>query len=124
VGDQPWLWTLGDRIASERIATLSYDGHIQAVAEITGRTRYDVGAEAKWALSGDVLRPGDPVHDGLKGSPAPRHRNPVSYFDTSFDRAAAVRRMTASKNARQAVITRPGTARRMPAPPSRPSCPA
>jgi hypothetical protein len=77
------LWTIGSRIASERIATLSYDDRIQVVAEITGRRRHDVGGEAKWALSGDVLRPGDPLHDELKGSPAPRHSNPVSYFDTS-----------------------------------------
>lgn len=86
--DQLWeinrgLWILGNRIASERIATLSYDGLIQVVVEVTGRTSYDVDGQAKWALSGNVLRPGDPIHDQLKGSPAPRHRNPVSYFDTS-----------------------------------------
>jgi Protein NO VEIN, C-terminal len=86
--DQLWevnrgLWTLGDRVETERIATLSFQGRIQVVAEIAGRTRYDVGGVSKWALSGNVVRPGDPVHDQLKGSSAPRFRNPVGYFDTS-----------------------------------------
>jgi len=72
------LWILGDRIASERIATLSHDGRIEVVVEITGRTRYEIGGQSKWALSGNVLRPGDPVHDELKGSPAPRYRNPAA----------------------------------------------
>jgi hypothetical protein len=86
--DQLWevnrgLWTVGDRVETERVATLSFEGHIEVVAEITGRTRYNADSGPKWALSGVVLRAGDPVHDELKGSPAPRHRNPVSYFDTS-----------------------------------------
>lgn len=86
--DQLWevnsgLWTLGERVERERFAALSFDGRIEVVAEITGRARYDADSGSKWALSGGVLRPGDPVHDELKGSPAPRHRNLVGYFDTS-----------------------------------------
>jgi len=86
--DQLWavnrgLWILGERIAGERFATLSYGGRIQVVAEITGRTQHELDGHWKSALAGTVLRPGDPVHDALKGSPAPRNRNPVSYFDTS-----------------------------------------
>ena len=80
--DQLWeinrgVWALGSRVASERIATPSFDGRVQVVAEINGRTRYDVDGVTKWALSGSVLRPGDPVHDRLKGSlapPAPQSR--------------------------------------------------
>ena len=64
-------------------ARLSYEGRIQVVAEITGHTRYDIAGKARWALSGNALRPGDPVHDTLKGSPVRRRGNPVSYFDTS-----------------------------------------
>lgn len=75
------LWSLGPRVDGERFATLSFEGRVQVVAEITGRTRYDVGGKAKWALSGVVLRPGDPVHDALKGRSPKQQRNPVSYFD-------------------------------------------
>ncbi|WP_327009773.1 DUF3883 domain-containing protein [Dactylosporangium sp. NBC_01737] len=86
--DEMWeinrgVWKLGDKVDRERFATLSYDGRVQVVAEIDGRTRHDVGGVTKWALTGHVLRPGDPVHDALKGTPAPRHRNPVGYFDTA-----------------------------------------
>jgi hypothetical protein len=56
---------------------------VQVVAEIDGRTRHDVNGVTKWALTGRVLRPGDPVHDALKGAAPPRHRNPVGYFDTA-----------------------------------------
>jgi hypothetical protein len=77
------VWILGSRVDGERIATLSFDGRVQVVAEIDGRTRHDVDGVTKWALSGRVLRPGDPVHDALKGKPAARHRNPVGYFDTA-----------------------------------------
>ena len=68
---------------SERFATLSFEGRVQVVAEITGRVRCDDAGRVKWRLSGTVLRPGDPVHDGLKGRPVSRQRNPVGYFDTS-----------------------------------------
>lgn len=86
--DQLWevnrgLWSLGSRVDGERIATLSFDGRVQVVADINGRTRHDVEGVTKWALTGRVLRPGDPVHNALKGAPAPRHRNPVNYFDTA-----------------------------------------
>jgi hypothetical protein len=33
-----------------------------------------VNGRMKWSLFGRVLRPGDPVHDALKGAEAPRHR--------------------------------------------------
>jgi hypothetical protein len=86
--DQLWevnrgVWILGNRVDGERIATLSFDGRVQVVAEIDGRTRHEVDGVTKWALFGRVLRPGDPVHDALKGAPAPRHRNPVTYIDTA-----------------------------------------
>ena len=77
------LWKLGDKVDRERFATLSFDGRVQVVAEIDGRTRHDVNGVTKWALTGRVLRPGDPVHDALKGAAPPRHRNPVGYFDTA-----------------------------------------
>ena len=108
--DQLWeanrgLWTLGGRVENERIATLSFEGRIQVVAEITGRTRYDVGGEPKWALSGRVLRPGDPVHDDLKGSLGPRVRNPVGYFDTArLDSLSTAERASVVGNDRVAMV--------------------
>jgi hypothetical protein len=44
--DQLWevnrgVWILGSRVDSERIATLSFDGRVQVVAEIDGRTRHE-----------------------------------------------------------------------------------
>jgi hypothetical protein len=86
------LWTLTRRFDSERIATLSYDvtdgrdrgGRIQAVAEITGRTRYEVDGRPKWALSVDVLRPGDPWHDALMGQRGDgTPGTPVGHIDTT-----------------------------------------
>lgn len=98
--DQLWevnrgVWILGSRVGSERIATLSFGGRVQVVAEIDGRTRHDVAGKTKWALVGRVLRPGDPIHDALKGAPAPQHRNPVTYFDTAtLDLLPAAKRTT------------------------------
>ncbi|MEU1244229.1 hypothetical protein ABZ388_28085 [Micromonospora parva] len=34
-------------------------------------------------MLGSVLRPGDLVHDALKGRPLPRQRKPVGYYDTA-----------------------------------------
>lgn len=73
------VWRMSKRPLRERFATLSHDGAVQVVAEITGREQY--GDE--WALTGVVLRPGDPVRDALVGRPVRSQRNPVSYFDTS-----------------------------------------
>jgi hypothetical protein len=77
------LWSLARGAAEERFATLSYKGVIQVVVEITGRTQHALPVGTRWTLSGNVLRPGDPVRDELVGTAAPRSRNPVSYFDTS-----------------------------------------
>ncbi|MBM0224542.1 MULTISPECIES: protein NO VEIN domain-containing protein [Micromonospora] len=86
-------WALADRVDNERFATLSFDGLVQVVAEISGRHRCDDDGRVKWRLSGTVLRPGDPVHDALKGRTVPRHRNPVGYFDTSdLDALSAAKR--------------------------------
>lgn len=71
-------WRLRKGAPGERFATLSYDGVIQVVAEITGRERY--GDE--WALVGIVLRPGDPVRDAMVNKPVPKQRNPVAYIPT------------------------------------------
>ncbi|MEU9507790.1 DUF3883 domain-containing protein [Micromonospora sp. NPDC048170] len=76
-------WALAARVDNERFATLSFEGRVQVVAEISGRERCDDGDRVKWRLSGSVLCPGDPVHDALKGRPVPRQRNPVGYYDTA-----------------------------------------
>jgi hypothetical protein len=44
------LWSLAEGAAEERFATLSYDGVIVVVAEITGRTRYPMDDGWKWTL--------------------------------------------------------------------------
>ncbi|MGW0239901.1 protein NO VEIN domain-containing protein [Micromonospora chalcea] len=99
------LWSLGSRVDGERIATLSFDGRVQVVAEIDGRTRHDVDGVTKWALVGRVLRPGDPVHDALKGAPAPRYRNPVSYFDTArLDMLSAAERASIDGRERTTMV--------------------
>ena len=86
-------WALSGRVDNERFATLSFEGRVQVVAEISGRERCDDGDRTKWRLSGSVLRPGDPVHDALKGRPVPRQRNPVGYYDTaSLDAMSAAER--------------------------------
>ncbi|MFD0597307.1 hypothetical protein ACFQZ4_37680 [Catellatospora coxensis] len=51
------LWTLGRPSLDERFATLSYDGCVQVVAEITGRTTYEVDGRRKWALQGTCYVP-------------------------------------------------------------------
>lgn len=66
------------RLKNERFVSLSYDGTIRVVAEVTGYD--DVGNLV--AVQGDVLVPGDPVRDQLIGGMVPRQRNPVSYVET------------------------------------------
>jgi len=96
---------LDERIASERFATLSYRGRIQVVAEITDRAQHEFDGQWKSAPVGTVLRPGDPVHDALKGSPAPRNRNPVSYFDTaSLESLAPAQRVSLSARDRATLV--------------------
>ncbi|MGK5683094.1 protein NO VEIN domain-containing protein [Actinoplanes sp. URMC 104] len=74
-------WTLAGGAAGERFATLSHDGIVQVVAEITGRQQYPPAHGDMWTLTGRVLRPGDPVRDELVGSPA--RQGSVSYYDTA-----------------------------------------
>jgi hypothetical protein len=74
---------LGDRVDDERYATLSYDGRICLVAELTGRGQESNprGAGRKWSLEGRVLRPGDPVREAFIRMPAPTGRNTIAYID-------------------------------------------
>lgn len=77
------IWIMASGAAQERFATLSYQGHILVVVEITGRTSHRVNGRTRWALEGTVLLPGDPVRDTLMGAEPPRTRNPVQYIATS-----------------------------------------
>ncbi len=88
------LWTLGDRVDNERFATLSYAGVVRVVAEISTRDDYPTAKGDKWAVVGEVLRPGDPVRDMLVGRQPPHNRNPVAYFDTAdVDQLSTAERM-------------------------------
>lgn len=71
-------WVLASAPLSERFATLSYQGEVKVIAEITGRKP----CGDKWALLGDVLKPGDPVYDAMIGATIPPSRNPVRYWPT------------------------------------------
>lgn len=75
--------TFGPRVDAERYATLSYDGTIRLVAELTGRHKENNprGTGTKWSLEGRVLPPGDPVRDAFVGLPAPEHRNSIAYIE-------------------------------------------
>jgi hypothetical protein len=84
-------WALSSAPLRERFATLSYDGRVRVAAEITGREP----CGAKWALKGDVLRPGDPIYNALVKMPVDRSRNTVRYVQapeadnmTTAERAA------------------------------------
>jgi len=65
------VWALSvAKVEAQRFATLSFDGRIQVVAELTG---HDVVHDERTgrdyiALAGEVLTAGDPVRDALVGS--------------------------------------------------------
>jgi len=75
--------TFGDRVDDERYATLTYDGRILLVAELTGRGQESNprGAGRKWSLQGRVLPPGDPVREAFLRMPAPTGRTTIAYID-------------------------------------------
>ena len=75
--------TFGDRVDDERYATLSFDGRIRVVAELTGRGQESNprGAGRKWSLEGRVLPPGDSVREAFMRVPAPAGRNTIAYID-------------------------------------------
>ena len=81
--------TFGDRVDDERYATLSYDGRIRLVAELTGRGQESNprGADRKWSLEGRVLPPGDPVREAFMRMPAPSGRNTIAYIDDPIGEA-------------------------------------
>jgi hypothetical protein len=87
------LVALRQNVRGERIATMSFDGRVQVVAEVDDRIPHDVDGGVKWELIGRVLRPGDPVHDALKGAAVPHGRVP-EFHDT-----AEVEAVTAAERA-------------------------
>lgn len=81
-------WSLGVRADSERYATLSYNGVVRVVAELTGsREQVVEGGRTLHALVGHVLGPGHHAYEALIGREV-RGRH-VSYLDTAdLDTAA------------------------------------
>lgn len=78
------VWRLEKkRVASERYATLSFDGVVQVVARIGGSETYQDGDALKTALIGEVLPDDHPVALALLGRRVPAQRNPVVYLDTA-----------------------------------------
>lgn len=78
-------WYIGARADTERFATMSFDGVVRLVAEIQGRSEvyHHNGGHPNLALEGHVLPVGHPVREALIGREVDRHRNPVTYFDTT-----------------------------------------
>lgn len=75
--------TFGPRVDDERYATMSFEGVIRVVAEITGRreeTNPKGGTRKKWSLEGRVLPREDPVRRAFTGLIAPTSRNSIEYF--------------------------------------------
>lgn len=74
--------TFGPRVNQERYATISFDGRIRLVAELTGRNEEPNpnGTGRKWSLEGRVLPPGDPIRAAFITHPAPTGRNPIEYL--------------------------------------------
>ena len=92
------VWALSQaRVEKERFASLSFDGRIRIVAEITDHEVVPDPASGRdhVALVGQVLTPGDPVRDALVGRPDWPDRNPVTYYDTP-----ELDRMSTSERAR------------------------
>jgi hypothetical protein len=74
-----WWRLNGDRAASESYALAIGDGYGVQVIEITD-WRYD-DAIGRWAFAGNILGPGDPIHDRWVGSRVRRpSRNPIAYL--------------------------------------------
>lgn len=75
-------WAIGVAADSERYATMSHNGAVRVVAELTGPREWVLeGDRVLHALVGHVLGPGHPVYESLVGRPV-RGRH-VSYLDTS-----------------------------------------
>ncbi|NUU19049.1 DUF3883 domain-containing protein [Cellulomonas humilata] len=75
-------WLIGDAAEAERYATMSHNGAVRVVAELTGAREPVVeGSRVLHALVGHVLAPGHRAYDALIGRPV-RGRH-VSYLDTT-----------------------------------------
>lgn len=81
-----WAWVMpGDRVEQERYAVVSGGGIIRLVIEID-RVVDAIGGRR--AFEGRILGPGNSVHDHYMDKPAPNgsQRNPITYFESPFDR--------------------------------------
>lgn len=81
-------WVLGERADSERYVLFSHQGIVRMAVAID---HIEATSSKRRAIVGQVLQPGDRVHDIYVGGPAPVHgvRNPVTYVDDPrFDRKA------------------------------------
>jgi len=72
-------WRLGPRASRERYATFSTsDGRVKCAARITRVVSVGVvpsKGEVRYALEGEVLKPGDPEYDRLMSMVIRPHRN-------------------------------------------------
>ncbi len=78
------VWNISKRALGERYATLSHDGVIRLVAEITGVEIIPAGEydpRDKSTLVGDPLPAAHPVAAALIGQPVDRYRSPITYLD-------------------------------------------
>jgi hypothetical protein len=74
-------WLLGARAAVEQYVAFSSTITKQVVLVVAKTGMEDAGG-GKWAIVGDILAPGNAVHDQLVGQPIlDAYRNPVTYVD-------------------------------------------
>lgn len=75
--------TFGPRVDDERYATVSFQGVIRVVVELTGRREESNpkgGNRKKWSLEGRVLDRDDPVRRAFTRLIAPTSRNSIEYY--------------------------------------------
>ncbi len=91
------------RVEQERFATLSYRGEIVVVASLSDWEPFEDYQRGIWkkALVGDVLGPGDPAYDALRGRTVPAGRSAFVYLDDEEWGVASIDPGSASQPSKQ-----------------------
>ena len=86
-------WVLGPRAEKQRFMIVTFGGIVRQAIEIDRIEKVIHRADSdtrddRSVIHGDILRAGHPVYDEYVGKPSPVQgvRNPVTYFDSPFDR--------------------------------------
>lgn len=86
-------WVLGPRALKERYALVTFGGivrqaiGIDRIEKVVHRASSDT-RDDRSVIHGEILRAGHPVYDEFVGklSPVQGVRNPVTYFDSTYDK--------------------------------------